>query len=125
MTLTNTARAPETWQPILAASLVTLLCAGPVHALTNEEIFNYKGADRAQMLIEGAKKEGQVVLYSALIVNQMLRPLAAGFMKKYPFVKMTYWRADSEEIVPKISAEVRANNLVADRFEGSGGGEIL
>src|SRR5262249_9135856 len=125
MTLTNTAHAHETWQPILAASLITLLCARPVHALTNEEIFNYKGADREQMLIEGAKKEGQVVLYSALIVNQMLRPLTAGFTKKYPFVKMTYWRADSEELVPKISAEVRANNLVADLFEGSGGGEIL
>ena len=76
------------------------------------------------MLIEGAKKEGQVVLYSALIVNQMLRPLAAGFMKKYPFIKMTYYRADSDELLPKISAEMRANNLVADVFEGSGGGEI-
>ena len=32
-----------------------------------------------------------------MIVNQALRPLADGFGKKYPFVKMTYWRADSEE----------------------------
>jgi iron(III) transport system substrate-binding protein len=54
----------------------------------------------------------------------MLRPLTAGFMKKYPFLKMTYWRADSEELLAKISAEVRANAVVADLFEGSGGGEI-
>src|SRR5262249_33718317 len=73
---------------------------------------------------DGAKKEGQVVLYSALIVNQMLRPLAAGFMKKYPFIKMTYYRADSEELLVKLSAEMRSNNVVADLFEGSGGGEI-
>src|SRR5499427_3519452 len=94
------------------------------HALTPEEIVNYRGADRQQLLVEGAKKEGQVVLYSALIVNQMLRPLAAGFMQKYPFIKMTYYRADSEELLAKLSAETRANSVVADVFEGSGGGEI-
>ncbi len=98
--------------------------AASAHALTPEEIVNYRGADREQVLIDGAKKEGQVVLYSALIVNQMLRPLTAGFMKKYPFIKMTYYRADSEELLPKLSAETRANNVVADVFEGSGGGEI-
>jgi len=94
------------------------------HALTPEEIVNYRGTDRQQVLLDGARKEGQVVLYSALIVNQMLRPLAAGFMKKYPFIKMTYYRADSEELLAKLSAETRANNVVADVFEGSGGGEI-
>src|SRR5437016_6168153 len=107
-----------------AAVIAASLCIGQAKALTNEEIFNYKGPDRDQVLIEGAKKESQVVLYSALIVNQMLRPLTAGFMKKYPFLKMTYWRADSEELVPKISAEVRADRVIADVFEGSGGGEI-
>lgn len=110
---------------LFCAALATLACASSATALTNEEILNYKGADRERMLVEGARKEGQVVLYSALIVNQMLRPLASGFMKKYPFLKMTHWRADSEELVPKISAESRANNVVADVFEGSGGGEIL
>ena len=109
---------------IAIAVLATVAGVGPSTALTNEEIFNYKAPDRNQMLIEGAKKEGEVVLYSALIVNQMLRPLTAGFMKKYPFVKMSYWRADSEQLVPKISAEARAGSAVADLFEGSGGGEI-
>src|SRR3954447_16570063 len=109
---------------IAATALASLLYVAPATALTNEEIFNYKGSDREQLLIEGAKKEGQVVLYSGLIVNQMLRPLTVGFMKKYPFVKMTYWRADSEELLPKLSAESRANSNVGDLFEGSGGGEI-
>ena len=109
---------------IAIAVLATVAGVGPSTALTNEEIFNYKAPDRNQMLIEGAKKEGEVVLYSALIVNQMLRPLTAGFMKKYPFVKMSYWRADSEQLVPKIAAEARAGSAVADLFEGSGGGEL-
>ncbi|MEA2904491.1 MAG: iron(III) transport system substrate-binding protein [Alphaproteobacteria bacterium] len=109
---------------IFLVALATLACAGTAGALTPEEIVNYRGADREQVLIEGAKKEGQVVLYSGLIVNQMLRPLSAGFMKKYPFLKMTYHRQDSEELLLKLSAESRSNNMIADVFEGSGGGEI-
>ncbi len=108
----------------MVLALVMIAGAPSAHALTPEEIVSYRGADRQQVLIDGARKEGQVVLYSALIVNQMLRPLAAGFMKKYPFIKMTYYRADSEELLAKLSAETRANNVVADLFEGSGGGEI-
>jgi iron(III) transport system substrate-binding protein len=104
--------------------LLAAMGASAAQALTPEQALNYRGPDREQKLIEGARQEGQVVLYSALIVNQMLRPLAAGFMKKYPFLKMTYYRADSEELLTKLSAEMRANNLIADVFEGSGGGEI-
>lgn len=109
---------------IAVAAIAAVIGVPSAHALTPAEIVNYRGADREQVLVEGARKEGQVVLYSALIVNQMLRPLSAGFMKKYPFIKMTYYRADSEELLAKLSAETRANNVVADVFEGSGGGEI-
>ena len=65
-------------------------------------------------------RKAQVVFYAALIVNQAMRPIADGFSKKYPFVKMTTWRADSEDIVQKVAAEVRANNVVADVIEGTG-----
>jgi iron(III) transport system substrate-binding protein len=88
-----------------------------------ENILLYKGADREQKLIEGAKKEGQVTIYAALIVNQAMRPIAEKFGKKYPFIKLNSWRADSEDIVQKASAEVRANNVVADVIEGTGAGE--
>ncbi|HEY7301972.1 MAG TPA: extracellular solute-binding protein [Xanthobacteraceae bacterium] len=107
-----------------AAALTLFVACGPAHALTPEEVLNYRGADREQKLLEGAKQEGQVVLYSALIVNQMLRPLATAFMKKYPFIKLSYYRADSEDLLAKLSAEIRSGNLAADVFEGSGGGEI-
>jgi iron(III) transport system substrate-binding protein len=103
---------------------IAVLAARPTSALAGNEIVTYRGADREQRLIEGATREGQVVLYSALIVNQALRPLATAFARKYPFVKLTYWRADSEELLPKLSAEARAGKPVADLFEGSGGGEV-
>lgn len=102
-----------------------LSIAGTARSDTAEDILKYSGADREQRLVEGAKKEGQVVIYSAMIVNQALRPLTEGFMKKYPFVKATYWRADSEYLTTKIAAEVRANNVVADVLEGTGVGELV
>jgi iron(III) transport system substrate-binding protein len=111
------------WRPALFIAMAAL-AAAPAAAAPASDIATYRGADREQRLIEGATREGQVVFYSAMIVNQMLRPLTAAFGKKYPFVKMSYWRADSEELLPKLSAEARAGKVVADLFEGSGGGEI-
>jgi ABC-type Fe3+ transport system substrate-binding protein len=103
--------------------MVAMIWAGVAAAQSPDDILLYMGPDRAQRLIEGAKKEGQVVIYAALIQNQAMRPIAEGFGKKYPFVKLSTWRADSEAIVKKASAEVRANNVVADVIEGTGAGE--
>jgi ABC-type Fe3+ transport system substrate-binding protein len=98
----------------------------PAAAITAsaQDILLSRASDREQTILDGARKEGQVVLYSAAIVNQAQRPLADAFMKKYPFVKMTFWRGDTEEIVDKLSAEERANNLVADVVEGTGVGDV-
>jgi ABC-type Fe3+ transport system substrate-binding protein len=89
-----------------------------------QEFLMSRAPDRAQAILEGARKEGQVVLYSAAIVNQALRPLAEAFMKTYPFVKMSFWRGDTEEIIAKLSAEARARNVVAGVAEGTGVGEL-
>ena len=107
----------------IAMVVAVVLCAHSASAQAPEDIFKYSGPDRQQKLIEGARKEGQVAFYSALIVNQALRPIAEKFGKKYPFIKMTHWRADSEDIAQKVSAEVRANNVVGDVLEGTGVGE--
>jgi ABC-type Fe3+ transport system substrate-binding protein len=104
-------------------AVAVVLCAQSTSAQAPDAIFKYSGPDRQQKLIEGARKEGQVAFYSALIVNQALRPIADKFGKKYPFIKMTHWRADSEDIAQKVSAEVRANNVVGDVLEGTGVGE--
>src|SRR5262249_31097750 len=105
---------------VLTAAAALTLSVLPASAQTAPESLSYKGPDRQQKLIEGARQEGQVVFYSAMIVNQAVRPIAEKFGKKYPFLKLNYWRADSEDIAQKISAEVRANNVVADVFEGTG-----
>jgi ABC-type Fe3+ transport system substrate-binding protein len=107
----------------LAAGAMALAAAAATTAAA-QDILLSKAPDRAQTILDGARKEGQVALYSAMIVNQALRPLTDAFMKKYPFVKMTFWRGDTEEIVDKLSAEERANNVVADVVEGTGVGDL-
>src|SRR6476659_714570 len=103
------------------AVLAGLAASQPARALDNP--LTYTGPDRQAALIEGAKAEGEVVFYSAMIVNQALRPVSEAFMKKYPFVKVNYWRAESAGIFTKLSAEVRAGKVAADVVEGTGIGE--
>ena len=108
--------------PMIALFLQAAL--GGLVSAQAQDVLTYRGADRQQILEDGARKEGQVVLYSAAIVNQALRPLQQAFTKKYPFLKMTFWRGDTEEIAAKLSAETRAKNIVADVVEGTGIGEL-
>ena len=116
----NLGRVASTVAAILLGAALTAF-AGAAKA---QDILLSRTGDREQTILDGARKEGQVVLYSAAIVNQALRPLSDAFMKKYPFVKMTFWRGDTEEIIAKLSAEERANNIVVDVAEGTGVGDL-
>lgn len=102
-----------------AMSIVAFGLGGPALAQSEEEILNYSGADREAFLTQGAKTEGEMVFYSAMIVDQALRPLADAFMAKYPFVKVEYWRGDSEDIAQRVLTEVRSGNVVVDVVEGT------
>jgi ABC-type Fe3+ transport system substrate-binding protein len=68
-------------------------------------------------LVEAAKKEGRVVWYTTLIVNQAIRPLQAAFEKKYPGVKLQYSRADDAATALKVLSEARAGRVQADVFD--------
>ncbi len=126
-------RAGSTMQPAwlsriaharLATFAAVLVLAFGCTGASAQDILLSHAPDRDQTIMDGARKEGQVVFYSAMIVNQALRPLADAFMKKYPFVKMLFWRGDTEEIVDKLAAEERAHNVVADVVEGTGVGDL-
>jgi iron(III) transport system substrate-binding protein len=99
--------------------------ARPAAALTVEELAQLKSPDRQKILEDGARKEGKVIWYSSLTIDTVLRPLAQAFEKKYPFIKVELWRAESAKIVQKITAEVRAKNVEGDIIEGSGIAEAI
>jgi ABC-type Fe3+ transport system substrate-binding protein len=75
-----------------------------------------QAADTA--LIEAAKKEGKVVWYTTLLINQLGGPLAAAFEKKYG-IKVEATRNDPGETMLRLVQEHRADNVQADVFDGS------
>jgi iron(III) transport system substrate-binding protein len=75
-----------------------------------------EAADAA--MIKAAKKEGQAVWYTTLIVSQMVRPAVAAFEKKYG-VKVKYARANSSTTAIKILNEHKAGRVQADLTDGT------
>lgn len=106
----------------VGALLLLAALARPVAAQAPDaaKIAMLEGPDRQRVLEEGARKEGEVVWYCSLTENTVLRPLAQAFQKKYPFVKVTYWRGGSTAIIQKTTAELLAKAPVVDVIEGSG-----
>lgn len=69
-------------------------------------------------LIEAAKKEGEVVWYTTLIVTQIVRSVVQAFEKKYPGIKVSYTPAPFQEVATRIVNEGRGGNVKADLFDG-------
>ena len=55
----------------------------------------------------GRAREGALLWYTALIVNQAVRPLVDGFNQKYPYVKVDHYRADSTDMIQRIPTSTR------------------
>jgi iron(III) transport system substrate-binding protein len=77
-----------------------------------------------QSLIDAAKKEGQVTWYTGLILNQLGRPIADAFEKKYG-IKVNITRADAGEIALRLHNEAQAGKVQADVFDGTTGAASL
>lgn len=108
--------------------VLAALCIAPGHAqqkpARNSEIYIYQGSDRAERLVSGAKREGSLVLYSTMTLEDA-GPLLAAFEKKYG-IKVNMWRAVNQKLVQRALAEARAGQHGVDVYEGSGPGlEIL
>ncbi len=78
----------------------------------------YAGPDREQRLLEGARREGEVNVYTSLTIEDITE-LAAAFEKKYG-IKIKFWRAGSEKVVQRIITEARAGRFDFDVVETNG-----
>lgn len=98
---------------------VVLVCAAAsARAATSAEVATLSGPDRLQRLIEGAKKEGGLQLYSSAAVEDMAGILA-GFEKKYG-LKVRVWRGSSADIRQRVLTELQANRFDLDVVESTG-----
>jgi iron(III) transport system substrate-binding protein len=69
-------------------------------------------------LVERAKKEGAVVLYTSLAPTES-KPLAEAFEKKYG-IRVELWRALSDKVVQRVVTEAQAKRHSVDVVETNG-----
>ena len=106
---------------VLMGSLCLMLIPHAVFAQIkskNADIYMYQGADREARLLEGARKEGQLVIYASLNPKDAA-PIIEAFEKKYK-IKTSLWRASGEKMVQRALTEAQANRYTPDIFESDG-----
>jgi iron(III) transport system substrate-binding protein len=82
------------------------------------ELAGYAGADREQRLVEGARKEGPLSIYTSAQTDD-IGAVIAGFEKRYG-IKTTVWRAGSEKVLQRAVTEARGNRFTVDVIETNG-----
>ena len=87
---------------------------------TIEELANYLGADREQLLYNGAKSEGKVTWYTSL-AGGSYKALVSAFEKKYSGVTVEAFRASGSELTVKLEEEAKAGRNLADAIETTEG----
>jgi ABC-type glycerol-3-phosphate transport system substrate-binding protein len=73
--------------------------------------------DRAK-LIEEAKKEGKVMVYISSNAADA-NALKAAFEKKYPFIKMEYYRTEKDNLIARYLIEARNGSYLPDVYQSS------
>jgi iron(III) transport system substrate-binding protein len=102
----------------LGLAAIAVVVALVPAAAAAQDILTYTGADRSQRILEGARKEGTVTLYSSANVVDM-NPQIAAFEKKYG-IKVRLWRASSQDVARRAINEQRAGRYEADVVETAG-----
>jgi iron(III) transport system substrate-binding protein len=105
-------------------SIASLLCvafAVPVFAQAPADplaaISKLQGEARIKALAEGARKEGEVLVYHSTQTED-LRPVFEAFTAKYG-VKVKNWRSSSENVVQRVIGETRASKNDVDFIENN------
>jgi iron(III) transport system substrate-binding protein len=68
-------------------------------------------------LVEGAKKEGEMIFYTTMTLDQS-KEVVDRFQKKYPFIKPTLFRTGGGPLLNKILTEARGNRYAWDVVVG-------
>jgi len=102
----------------LIGCAASLVFAATAHAQSVADIARYAGPDRTQRLVDGAKKEGLVTIYSSAVIADT-NAITQAFEKKYG-VRVRLWRGSSDDILRRAVTEARGERYDADLAETAG-----
>lgn len=100
-----------------ALAALAALLASSAHA-DGPALATYQGADRLARLVEAAKREGELTIYTSTPVDD-IKVMTDAFERKYG-VRAKVWRASSEKVLQRGVVEARANRYDVDVFETNG-----
>ena len=106
---------------VIACAVLAGACGSSAPAATSlpvSALATYDGADRMQRLIDGARQEGELTIYTSAQTTD-LGPVVEAFEKKYG-VKASLWRAGSEAVLNRALQESRAGRHTVDVVETNG-----
>jgi ABC-type Fe3+ transport system substrate-binding protein len=98
---------PARWNP--ASLLFALVMVGALAAPARAETYRPD-----PKLLEAARKEGQLLWYTTLIVDQIVRPLIRAFHAQVPGVEVKFVRIDSGLQVTRLLTEAKIGRVQAD-----------
>jgi iron(III) transport system substrate-binding protein len=102
---------------LLSSALLSPRALWAAVVMTPADLALYKAPDREKILVEGAKKEGQLTVYTS---NSVVAGLVSqAFEKKFPFIRVTSWQAESATMLRRVSEENRSGRTLADVVESS------
>src|SRR6266404_4555923 len=103
---------------ILLMAMAALLCGRGALAQGPDatSLSQLQGAEREQRLVAGARREGEVSVFTSLVSEDMAA-LAAAFESRYG-VKRKYWRAPSRHTMP-TSCRLRSSRTASGSACGS------
>lgn len=108
---------------LAAAALAGMALVLPAAALAqpaepHRALLLYKGADRDRKLLEKARQEGTVSVYTSLAPTEA-QPLVEAFEAKYG-IKVQMWRGLSDGVVQRTLTEARGRRHAVDVIETNG-----
>lgn len=77
-----------------------------------------KPFEPSQALMDAARKEGSIVLYTASF-TEVMQEVVKDFNKRFPFVKVNIVRAPGGQLITRVQTEAAAGKLTADVVDHS------
>src|SRR5438477_10860138 len=109
-----------TFAIVIAAAFLTPPSIARAQTSRFEQIESYAGPARQQRLVEAAKREGEITLYSALTTDDNAA-LIEGFERRCG-LKVKLWRASSEMLLRRVVNEAGARRFEFDAILSSASG---
>lgn len=91
-----------------AAALMSLALAAPAFG----QLMEYEGADRSEKIVQAAKEEGELTLYTSIAekdIPAVIRP----FEEKYG-IRVKVWRAGTDKVLQRTLTEAQAGRNDVD-----------